>query len=76
MLLSRERVNEIGLMVLQQKLEEDGSIILRPKQIRRDVHNWAKNLGLKPTEVAELLIVVLEAAYNKTMSELGKIVEN
>lgn len=67
------RVGVVALIVLQHKLEEEGKVTLRPKEIRRDVHNWAKKLDLPANEVAELLKVILKKAYQKTMAELDLI---
>lgn len=70
---SPERINKVAFLVLQYKLEEEGKITLRPKEIRRDVHNWAKKLNLPAREMAQLLKIILMEAYNKTLSELEKI---
>lgn len=73
MALSKERLGEIALRALQENMEQEG-IRLRPKEIRREVHNEAKRLMITEREAAELITTIIEAAYQKTMAELQRFI--
>ncbi len=71
--LSKERVGEIAMMVLQDKLENNGSICLNPKEVKRDIINISKKLGITPQEGAEFAGIIFNTAYDKTMVELNSL---
>ena len=72
MVLTQERIGQIAMMALQRKMTQDG-IRLNPKEIRREVANEAKNLGIPASELAEFLKIVIKDAFDKTMAELDLI---
>lgn len=67
------RLNDIGMLILQHKMEEGGEITLRPKEIRRDVHNWAKKAGVSNYLMAQLVKKIMTTAFEKTVAELDAI---
>ncbi|TAK57693.1 hypothetical protein EPO17_01310 [Patescibacteria group bacterium] len=72
MTLSPERIGQIALMALQSKLEE-GGLNLNPKEIRRQIANQAKQLGIPANEMAEFAKIVIETAYKKVLVELDQM---
>ena len=70
--MTAERLGQLGLQILQQKMEEDG-IRLHPKEMRREILNQAKKYGVPPHELAELAKMAIKAAYDKTMAVLEAI---
>ncbi len=70
--LSKERIGEIALVVLQHKMEQDG-IRLNPKEIKREIVNGSKKLGVPVHESAEFAQIMIKAAFDKTMAELDTI---
>lgn len=73
MALTKERTGEIAMLVLQLKLEQDNSIRLNPKEVRREIINSSKRFGITPQEGAEFVGIILETAYAKTMAEVKAI---
>jgi len=73
MALSKERIGEIAMVVLQEKLERDGNIRLNPSEIKREVANTSKKLGITPQEGAEFVGIILKTAYDKCMAEVEKV---
>ena len=76
MALSQERANELAMQVLQDKIERQGELKLIPSEIKRTVHNSAKKMNVPPQEVAGLMKIVLEKAYNKTIAELDAVINS
>jgi len=72
MSLSKERIGQIALQALQQRLEQDG-ISLNPKTLKRQIHNDAKNFGITAQELAEFIKLIYRSAFDKTMAELESI---
>lgn len=72
MQISKERLGELALMGLHAKLERDG-IKLAPKEIKRQIHNEAKSMGIPPAELAELAKLIYKKAYEDTMAQLEEI---
>lgn len=68
--LSNEKVGDIALLALQHRMETEGMITLNPKEIRRQIHNQAKTLGIPPHELAEVAKIIYKTAFDKTMAEL------
>lgn len=66
----KSRLNDIGMVLLQHKMEENGDIKLNPKETQRDVHNWAKKAGVSEYLMAQLVKRIVKTAYEKTMAEL------
>ena len=52
MALTKERMGQIAMIALQQKMEQDG-IRLNPKELKRQINNEAKTLGIPASELAE-----------------------
>jgi len=73
MALSREKIGEIAMKVLQHKLQGDG-IRLNPKEIRREIINSSKKFGVTPQEGAEFVKIILHEAYVKTMAEIDAMI--
>ncbi len=75
MALTPERIGQVAMLFLQRKLEDDGGLRLRPKEVRREIINVSKRLGITPQESAELAKVILKTAYDKTVAELDAILK-
>lgn len=73
MALSKERIGEIAMIVLQGKLERDGNIHLNPSEIKREIINSSKKFGITPQEGAEFVGIILKTAYDKCMAEVQKV---
>lgn len=73
MALSKERVGEIALILLQHKMEKNGDITLNPSEIKREILNESKKFGVEPHEAAEFLQIVVKTAYEKTMATLEEV---
>lgn len=73
MALSKERIGEIAMSVLQYKLEQDNEIRLNPKEIKREIMNSSKRFGITPQEGAEFVGIIIKMAYDKTMVEIDAI---
>ena len=73
MALTKERIGEIAMVILQYKLEQDGELCLNPKEVKRDVTNNSRKLGIPVHESAEFAKIVIKAAYEKTIAELDTI---
>ncbi len=71
--MSKERRGEISLLVLQLLLESDGKLVLQPSEVKRQVHNLSKKIGIPAHEVAEVLEAVFHVAFHKVIEELDKI---
>lgn len=74
MALTKERVGEMAMQALQNKLENDGNLKLMPTQIKREIKNSAKKTGLPVKEVAEFYKILIEEGCKKTIAELDKII--
>lgn len=74
MALSKERLGEIAMIVLQEKMERDGNIRLNPSEIKREITNSCKKLGITPQEGAEFVGIILKKAYDKCMAEIQKVI--
>jgi len=73
MALSEKRIGEIAMVVLQNKLEQDGGIRLIPKEIKREIINSSKRFGVTTQEGAEFVGIILKTAYDKTIAEIEAI---
>lgn len=71
--MTKQRQGEIALMVLQKQLEADGELKLKPKEVKRDITNQAKSLGIPVHEAAQFAIEMYKTAYEKTIAELETI---
>ncbi len=73
--LSAARANEIAMIVLQDKLENDGELSrVVPSEIKRQVHNASKKMGIPPKEIAEFMKLMLQKMHTKNIAELDKII--
>lgn len=72
MALTQERIGQIATLALQRKMGQDG-IRLNSKEIKREIANEAKNLGIPATEMAEFAKIMIKDAFDKTMAELDSI---
>ncbi len=75
MALSKERIGEIAVLVLQNKMEQDG-VRLNPKEIKREIINSSKKFGITVQEGAEFVGIVIKTAYDRTMAEIDAIKAN
>jgi hypothetical protein len=75
MALSQEKIGQIAMRYLQKTLEKEGGIRLNPKEIKREIANEAKSLGITVSEAAEFAKIVLKTAYDKTVAELDSVIE-
>lgn len=73
MALSKERIGEIAMVVLQHKLEQDNGVRLNPKEIKREIINSSKKFGITVQEGAEFVEIIIKTAYEKTMAEIEMI---
>ena len=73
MALSNERLGELGLKALELKLVEDG-VHLKPKEIKRQITNNAKQLGIPVHEAAEFTLHMIEKIYRRTEQELTYLI--
>jgi hypothetical protein len=72
MALSKEKIGEIAMLVLQHKLEKD-NIRLNPKEIKREIINISKKFRITPQEAAEFVGIILKTAFDKTMAQIEMI---
>jgi len=72
MALSPERIGQISIKVLQERMMQDG-VRLSPGTIKRDILNEAKKLDIPPQEMAEFVRGIIEYAYEMTMVEIEKM---
>ena len=73
MALTSERVGQIAMIAFQSRKEEEG-VRLNPKQIRRDISNEARKLGIPVHEAAQFVQLMFREAYDKTMAELDELI--
>jgi len=74
-MLSVERANAIAMKVLEEKLLRDGELSrMVSSEIKRNVNNASKKLGIPPQEVASFIKLMLEKMYKKNVEELDKII--
>lgn len=73
MALTKERLGEIALKILQAQLERNG-LPINQTNIRHEVDKEAKNLGITSAEFAELAKLTYKSAYEKLVDELNKII--
>jgi hypothetical protein len=74
MALTKERVGEIAWLALQRKYEDEG-FTMKPNEIKRDIANEAKKLGIPPYELAQFAKLLIEAVYKKTIGVLDTVKE-
>ena len=72
MALSKEKIGQIAVQALQRQMESNG-ISLNPKEVKRQIANEAKGLGIPPCEMAEFAKMVYKTAYDKVIAELDSI---
>jgi hypothetical protein len=72
--ITKERVNEIAMIVLQEKMEREGQLKLVPFEIKRTIKNSAKKMNMPAEEVAEVVKIIFERAYIKTIAEIDKVI--
>ncbi len=72
MALTQERIGQIAMLAIKKKANDDG-IRLNPNNIKRDINNEAKKLGITAFEMAEFAKVVIKQAYDETIAELDSI---
>lgn len=72
--LSKERKGEIALIAFLAKKREEGAT-LKPREIKRQVLNEAKKIGVPPCDAACFAKIVLEKIYNEAIDEINSIFE-
>ena len=78
MALSKERLGEIAVLVLENKMKKEGMEVV-PKELRSKVFNGAKELGISPVELAEFTkfgLAFLFAEANDELDSLMNTVSN
>jgi len=73
MALSKEKTNEIAMQLLQAQMEKEG-LRLRPSEVKREMSNLSKRLGISKEEAAEFAKIITEQIYTKTVNEFNKII--
>lgn len=73
MALSVERRNEIGFIILQAELEDKG-FHLKPHEVRRQIVNASKKLGIPENEFAEFMKEAVTNLFNKTMEKVNHFI--
>jgi hypothetical protein len=71
--LSTERRGELAILVLRKKLRRDGFTLKDRGNIRRDLHNEARDLNVPIEELAEFVLFMTEQIYGDTSAELRSI---
>jgi len=71
--LSEERIGRIALLILQQKIERDGFEI-KPKDVKRQMTNNAKDLGISVSEMAAFTKIVVVPLHEKIQRELDTLI--
>ena len=74
MALPQERLNEIAFQRLLLKFREEG-LKLDPVNVKRDIHNIAKLIGITVVEAAECAKVFYRILYEETIKKLDTIIE-
>lgn len=74
MAISQERLGQLALIALKGKMRRDG-IHLNPKDIKREITNEAKNLGVPVSEAAEFALFLIKYIYEDTTAELERLVK-
>lgn len=72
MQITQERVGQIAMLLLRKKMGRD-ALSLNSQQIRSQVTEEAKNLGIAPRELAAFAMIMYTEAFEKTMTELNAI---
>lgn len=67
-----KRKGKVAIVLLQNHMEEAG-IVLKPREMARNIDNYSRDLGLQPWEVAEVSMIVLDNVFTKVMLELAII---
>ena len=73
MALSKERLGEIAVLVLTHKLKKEGMMV-KPKELRSEVFNAAKAIGISPIETAEFLKEGLKLLFEDANRELDALI--
>jgi hypothetical protein len=74
--LTEREKNQLAMVVLQKKLENNGNLKLMPSKIKEEVKKFAKKAGISKEKSAEFLKIILTEGYKKTIIELNKIINN
>lgn len=70
-MLTPERKGQIALAFLKYQIREKGISTLRPNQIRREIGNTAKAIGISVEEAAEFAKTLVMEAVNDCFPEPG-----
>jgi hypothetical protein len=74
MTLTKDRIGEIAMAVLQRRMEGNG-IELKPSEVKRETANSAKKLGIPEIEIAEFTKIIITEAFNKTVAKLDEMID-
>jgi len=65
--MTKERRNEIAYLYVAEKVRQRGIPTLKPNEIKREIGNTAKSLGISFEEASEfareLVLILVEAAF-------------
>lgn len=64
-----EKIHELAFKALLEKFRKDG-LWLRPKTIKRDLHNFSKKLGVEPSQAKELFREIIQTLHCEVMREI------
>ena len=70
--MSEERMGEIALMYVRRKIRKEASVSLDPTQMRRQIGNTAKELGISYEEAAVFSEHLLFDAFNELLVQIIK----
>lgn len=75
MALSEERIGQIAVKVLVHKLKKEG-LMVRPKDLKSEVFNGAKSIGVSPVEMAEFMRLGFNILFKEMNQEIDSLVSS
>ncbi len=73
MALSEARLGEIAVLVLAHKMRKNGMEV-QPREIRSEIFNGARSLGISPIEMAEFQKLGLKVLFDEANKEIDQLV--
>jgi hypothetical protein len=74
MALTDERIGQLAMVALMDKIQKDGGLRLNPREIKRDIHNSAKQMGISTSEMAQFALIMIKTNYDKTVAEIESMI--
>lgn len=72
--VSKERMGEIALLFIEDRLKLEGGIRLDPQKIKNKTTAISEKLHIPGNEVAAVARYLVKRAFSQTMSELSTII--